>query len=201
MCCVLFFGLINYLGNIYLMCSCNKTKITLNKLTGEVPALLQIQKRSKLRTLKICYSTYNQGSSPPAITFRHLTPLPSTPPFLTLSQVDTNIFCQEGTDLILLKNTHSTNKFSETDIINMLEFLIDNIFVMLGERVFQKTVGIPMGTNCAPPLADMFIYSYEADFIKGLLKKNEKKLARSFNFTFRYNNSRFGDFVDLHLPH
>jgi hypothetical protein len=44
--------------------------------------------------------------------------------------------------------------------------------------------------------------SYEADFILGLLKKNEKKLARSFNFTFRYiddvvslNNSMLGDFV------
>ena len=41
--------------------------------------------------------------------------------------------------------------------------------------------------------------------MQGLLKKSEKKLARSFNFTFRYihvddvlslNNSRFGDFVD-----
>ena len=45
----------------------------------------------------------------------------------------------------------------------------------------------------------MSLYSYEADFI---LKKNEKKLARFFNFTFRYiddvlslNNS-LGDFVD-----
>ena len=60
-----------------------------------------------------------------------------------------------------------------------------------------------MGTNCAPFLGDLFLYSYEADFIQGLLMKNEKKLARSFNFTFRYiydvlslNNSRFGDFVD-----
>ena len=52
-------------------------------------------------------------------------------------------------------------------------------------------------------LADLFLYSYEADFIQGLLKKKEKKLARSFNFTFRYidddvlslDNSRFGDFV------
>jgi hypothetical protein len=44
----------------------------------------------------------------------------------------------------------------------------------------------PMSTNCAPLLADLFLYSYEADFIQGLLKKNEKKLARSFNFTFRY---------------
>jgi hypothetical protein len=64
-----------------------------------------------------------------------------------------------------------------------------------------------MGTNCAPLLADLFLYSYEADFIQGLLKKDEKKLSRSFNFTFRYiddvpslNNSRFGDFVDHIYP-
>jgi hypothetical protein len=56
-------------------------------------------------------------------------------------------------------------------------------------------------------LPDLFLYSYEADFIQGLLKKNEGKLARSFNFTFRYiddvlslNNSRFGDFVDRIYP-
>ena len=73
---------------------------------------------------------------------------------------------------------------------------------MLGGRVFQQRVGMPMGTNCAPLISDLFLYSYEADIIKGLLKKNEKKLAQSINFTFRYmddvislNNSRFGDFV------
>ena len=78
---------------------------------------------------------------------------------------------------------------------------------MSGGRVFQQTVGIPMGTNCAPLLADLFLYSYEADFIHGLLKKNEKKIARSFNFTLRYiddvlslNNSRFGNFVDPIYP-
>jgi hypothetical protein len=31
----------------------------------------------------------------------------------------------------------------------MLEFLIDNKFVICGGRVFQQTVGISMGTNCA----------------------------------------------------
>jgi hypothetical protein len=71
---------------------------------------------------------------------------------------------------------HSTKKFSETDIFNMLEFLIDNIFVMFGGRVFQPTVGIPMDTNCTPLLADLSLYPYEADFIQGLLKKNKKKL-------------------------
>ena len=60
-----------------------------------------------------------------------------------------------------------------------------------------------MGTNRVPLLADLYLYSYEADFIQGLLRKNEKKLARSFNFMFRYiddvlslHNSRFGYFVD-----
>jgi hypothetical protein len=65
--------------------------------------------------------------------------------------------------------------FSETDIFNMLEFLIDNIFTMLSAHVFQQTIGIAMGTNCALLLADLFLYSYEADFIQRLLKKNEKK--------------------------
>jgi hypothetical protein len=59
----------------------------------------------------------------------------------------------------------------------MLEFLIDNIFVIFGGRVFQQTVGISMCTNCALLLADLFLYLYETDFIQGLLKKNEKKLA------------------------
>ena len=86
---------------------------------------------------------------------------------------------------ILNKKNHSdsTKKFSETDIINMLECLIDNIFVILGGRDFQQTVGIPMGTNYAALLADLFLYSYQADFIQGHVKKSEKKLARSFNFT------------------
>jgi hypothetical protein len=60
-----------------------------------------------------------------------------------------------------MKKNHpdSSKKFSETEIINMLEFfLIDNISVIVGERVLQQTVGIPMGTNCAPPVADLFLY-------------------------------------------
>ena len=79
--------------------------------------------------------------------------------------------------------------------------LIDNIFAMFG-KVFSS-VGIPMGTHCAPLLVDLFLYSYEADFMQGLLKKSEKNPARYFNFTFRYiddilslNNFKFGDFVD-----
>ena len=58
----------------------------------------------------------------------------------------------------------------------MLEFVIDN-FSIFGGRVFQQTVGIPMSTNCAPLLADLFLYSYESYFIQGLLKKKGKEAS------------------------
>jgi len=58
--------------------------------------------------------------------------------------------------------------------MKMLEFLIDSIFVMFGGRVYQQTVGISMGTNYAPLLVDLFLYSHRAYFMQGLLRKNEK---------------------------
>ena len=78
------------------------------------------------------------------------------------------------------------NKYSEDDIIKMLEFLLDNIFVVFVGKVFQHTFGIPMGTNCAPLLADIFLYSFEAEFIQSLLSKGKKRLASRFNLTNRY---------------
>ena len=65
-----------------------------------------------------------------------------------------------------------------------------------------------MGTNCAPLLADLFLFSYEAEFIDELIKAGNKDLAKSFNFTFRYiddvlslNNKAFVDHVDRIYPH
>jgi len=81
--------------------------------------------------------------------------------------------------------TNCKTKYTEDDIVNMINFLSDNILIEFGGRILQQTVGIPMGTSCAPFLADLFLYSYEAEFIKELLK-GEKKLAMSFNYTFLY---------------
>ena len=45
--------------------------------------------------------------------------------------------------------------------------------------VFQKTIGIPMGTDCAPILPDLFLHTYEADFLQWLLKKIDITLAQT----------------------
>ena len=47
-------------------------------------------------------------------------------------------------------HSDAPQKYSDADVIKMLEYLIDNIFVEFGGRIFQQTIGIPMGTNCAP---------------------------------------------------
>ena len=48
-------------------------------------------------------------------------------------------------------------------------------------------MGIPMGKNCAPLLADIFLYSYVVEFIQSLLSTGRKRLASQFNFTYRYS--------------
>ena len=89
----------------------------------------------------------------------------------------------------------------------MLEFLVDNIFVVFVGKVFQQIVGIPMGTNCAPLLADLFLYSYEAELIQSLLSTGRKQLASRFNFTYRYidnvlsiNNPEFENYLGQMYP-
>ena len=105
------------------------------------------------------------------------------------------------------EHSDSKSKYSEDDIIKMLEFLVDNIFVVFAGKVFQQTVGIPMGTNCAPLLADIFLYSYEADFIQSLLSTGKKHLASRFNLTYRYiddvlsiNNPEFENYLGQMYP-
>ena len=76
-----------------------------------------------------------------------------------------------------------THKHSEVD-----KPTLDDIFVIFdtGNRVFQQSVGIPMVTNCVPLLIDLFLYSYQAEFVQNLLHEKKKSLAVTFNFTFRY---------------
>ena len=112
---------------------------------------------------------------------------------------DTAYFVKEHTD--------AKNIYTEDDIISMLNFLIDNIFVEFGGIIFQQIIGIPMGTNCAPLLADLFLYSYESEFIQQLQKSCAKKQCHSFNLTFRYiddvlslNNAKFGEYLDSIYP-
>ena len=57
--------------------------------------------------------------------------------------------------------------------------------------VYQQIVGIPMGTNCAPLIADLFLYCYERDFMSNLQKSKRFDLIDKFNDTSRYLDDIF----------
>ena len=64
-----------------------------------------------------------------------------------------------------------------------------------------------MGINCAPLIADIFLYSYESEFIQFLVSAWKKQSAAQFNFTYRYindvlsiNNSDFHNYLGQMYP-
>ena len=104
-------------------------------------------------------------------------------------------------------NGGGDNMFTADSICEMIEFLIDNIFVQFGGHLFRQVIGIPMGTNCAPLLADLFLYSYENEFLDNMIRSGHRRLARSFNLCYRYtddlivfNNKKFLDYLKEIYP-
>ena len=54
-------------------------------------------------------------------------------------------------------------------LCDALAFLLDNIFIRFGTKLYRQVVGVvPMGTNCAPLVADLFLFCYERDFMVSL---------------------------------
>ena len=88
-----------------------------------------------------------------------------------------------------------------------LHYLLDNVFIRFGSKLYRQIVGIPMGTNCAPLVADLFLFCYERDFILSLSDNNQADIIEAFNSTSRYlddllniDNSYFEQIVGQIYP-
>ena len=82
-------------------------------------------------------------------------------------------------------NNH--NLWSCQKVCDALVYLLDNIFfIRFGTKLYRQTIGIPMGTNCALLVADLFLFCYERDFMKSLSRENQADIIEAFNSTSRY---------------
>ena len=70
-------------------------------------------------------------------------------------------------------------------IMSMFNYLIDNIYLFYGHAIYRQIIGIPMGTDCAPELANLFLFSYEYRFIMNMIMLGDKDVKR-FRFLYRY---------------
>ena len=67
-----------------------------------------------------------------------------------------------------------------------LTFLLDNIYIRFDSKLYRQIVGIPMGTNCAPLVAYLYLLCYERDFMLSLSENNQSDVIEAFNSTSRY---------------
>ena len=50
---------------------------------------------------------------------------------------------------------------------------------MMGTKLYRQIIGIPMGTNCAPLVADLFLFCFESDFMKPLSLENQTDIIEA----------------------
>ena len=67
-----------------------------------------------------------------------------------------------------------------------LIYLLDNIYIRFGTTLYRQIVGNSMGTNCAPLVADLFLFCYERDFMTSLSDVKQAEIIEAFKSTSKY---------------
>ena len=81
-----------------------------------------------------------------------------------------------------LKNAINIDK---NTLIKHITYLIDNVYISVNNNVFRQVIGIPMGTDCAPFLANLYLYALEYKFLEQLTH-DDIDTARRFSNSYRY---------------
>ena len=80
------------------------------------------------------------------------------------------------------------------ELCEAFTLLMENIYVQFDGMVYQQIVGIPMGTNCAPLIADLFLYCYERDFMSDFKSRRRfwphRYVQRYLSISWRYFHHR-----------
>ena len=66
--------------------------------------------------------------------------------------------CNDRNAFFLRKKSKKYHAWSCQNVCDALTFLLDNIFIRFGTKLYRQAVGIPMGTNCVPLVADLFLF-------------------------------------------
>ena len=71
--------------------------------------------------------------------------------------------------------------WSYQKVCKALTYILVNIFIRFGTMSYKQIVGIPMGTNCAPLIADLFLFCHERDFMASLSYDKDAEIIQAFN--------------------
>jgi hypothetical protein len=94
------------------------------------------------------------------------------------------------------------HSYTQQQLVHILVFILDNIFVKFGDSIFKQVIGIPIGLDSGQDIANLLLYHYESSYVK-LISRNDMTLARKFSNMFRYIDDLFnGHFPEFrqHIP-
>ena len=93
------------------------------------------------------------------------------------------IACNERQAFFTSEDTKRYKLWSCQNVCEALIYLLDNNYIRFGTKVYRQIVGIPMGTNCAPLVADLFLFCYERDFVTSLSDVKQAEIIEAFKST------------------
>ena len=101
------------------------------------------------------------------------------------------IACNERQAFFTSEDTKWYKLWSCQNVCEALIYLLDNIYIRFGTKLYRQIVGIPMGTNCAPLIADLFLFCYERDFMTSLSDVKQAEILEAFKSTSRISGRPF----------
>ena len=94
------------------------------------------------------------------------------------------ITCNDRQAFFTSGDTKRYKLWSCQNVCEALIYLLDNIYIRFGTKLYRQIVGISMGTNCAPLVADLICY--ERDFMTSLSDVKQAEIIEAFKITSRY---------------
>ena len=112
--------------------------------------------------------------------------------------------CNDRNAFLTSEKPKKYHAWSCRNVCDALTFLLDNIFIRFGTKLYRQA---PMGTSCAPLVADLFLFCYESDFMMSLSDDKKADVIDAFNTTSIYlddilniNNVYFDNMVSQIYP-
>ena len=106
------------------------------------------------------------------------------------------IACNERQAFFTSEDTKRYKLWSCENVCEALIYLLDDIYIGFGARLCGQIVGVPMGTNCAPLIADLFLFCYERDFMTSLSDVEQAEILGAFEST----SGCLGDLLNIDSP-
>ena len=77
-----------------------------------------------------------------------------------------------------------TFKFDQDSLKDAIRFILVNSYFSIGNLFFHQMIGVPIGVDCGPDIANLSLFYYEYQYISNLLRRNYKRALR-YNGCFR----------------